>query len=441
MREGTSHRGTEKVSVFPWLSGKDKELTLPSTLRLTDEERALLAGEAGPGVRRAMEMVVALARIYGAERLAPVGSAQVAGVSYANIGDAGLGFLRQWADEGARARVPALLNPAGMDLQAWREMGVPADFAAKQTAIVQAYERLGVRLTCTCAPYLLEESARLGEHLAWSESSAVAFANSVLGALTNREGGPGALAAAIVGRTGEYGLHVDANRRPIEAYVVSAPLETAADWGALGAEIGRRCRGVPWIELEGPAQASVAELTEAQVRDGLRALGAAGAASGSLALFHVAGLTAEARAGLVSAPAGEASVIADLRDSYERLDGDDARLDLVATGCPHASLQQLEEIARYLSGRSVAVPLWLTVGRGVAEQARRIGLATRLEAAGARLVADTCVVVAPLREMGIKAIATDSAKSACYLPGHQGATVRFGSLERCLDAALRGRWA
>ncbi|NLT41164.1 MAG: DUF521 domain-containing protein [Anaerolineae bacterium] len=410
-------------------------------MQLTDEERALLAGDEGPGVRRAMEMVVALARIYRAERLLPIGSAQVAGVSYANIGDAGLDFLRAWADEGARVRVPALLNPAGMDRQAWQEMGVPADFAAKQSAIVAAYARLGVRLTCTCAPYLLEESARLGDHLAWSESSAVAYANSVLGARTNREGGPGALAAAIVGRTGDFGLHRSGERQPRDRFRVSAPLETAADWGALGAEVGRRTQGVPWIELEGPAQASADSLTEAQLRDGLRALGAAGAASGSLALFHVAGLTAEARAGLVAPPAGEPQVIASLRESYERLDGDTVPLDLVASGCPHASLEQLEAVARYLDGRRVAVPLWLTVGRGVAEQARDCGLAGRLEAVGARLVSDTCVVVAPLREMGITAVATDSAKSACYLPGHQGVAVRFGSLERCLDAAVRGRWA
>lgn len=388
-----------------------------------------------------MEMVAALARIYGAERLVPVHSAQVSGVSYANIGDAGLDFLRSWAEEGARVRVPALLNPAGMDLQAWREMGVPEGFAAKQTAIVDAYARLGVRLTCTCAPYLLEESAHLGDHLAWSESSAVAYANSVLGARTNREGGPGALAAAIVGRTGEYGLHLDRERQPASSFTVSAPLDTTADWGALGAEIGRRCRGVPWIELDGEAAASVAGLDEAALRDGLRALGAAGAASGSLALFHVAGLTAEARAGLVSAPATEPQRLDDLGPSYERLDGAAERLDLVATGCPHASLEQLGQVARYLEGRRVVVPLWLTVGRGVAEQARASGLAQRLEATGARLVSDTCVVVAPLREMGITAVATDSAKTACYLPGHQGVTARFGSLERCLEAALRGRWA
>jgi predicted aconitase len=409
-------------------------------LHLTDEERSMLAGEQGPGVRRAMEMVVALARIYGADRLVAVKSAQVAGVSYANIGDAGLEFLRQWADEGARARVPALLNPAGMDLQAWREMGTPEEFAGKQAAIVEAYARLGVQLTCTCAPYLLEESAQLGDHLAWSESSAVAYANSVLGARTNREGGPGALAAAIVGRTGHYGLHTDEARLPTEAFEVSAPLDAAADWGALGAEIGRRCRGVPWVILSGSAANSASRLDEPRLRDGLRSLGAAAAAAGSVALFHVDGITAEARAGLVHAPAASPQRIESLQPAYASLSAGEARLDLVATGCPHASLEQLEEAARHLEGRRTAVPLWLMVSRAVAEQARELGLAAKLEAAGARLVSDTCVVVAPLRDMGITAVATDSAKAACYLPGHQGVSVRYGTLERCLEAAVRGEW-
>ena len=156
------------------------------TLKLTSEERGMLEGDLGVGVARAMEIVVALGQIYGAVRLVPVHSVQVAGVSYRNLGEAGLEFLQDWADQGARARVPATLNPAGIDLTAWRELGFSEDFARQQALVIDAYERLGVQPTCTCTPYLVGNRPRLGEHVAWAESSAVSYANSVLGARTNR---------------------------------------------------------------------------------------------------------------------------------------------------------------------------------------------------------------------------------------------------------------
>ncbi|RLC61657.1 MAG: hypothetical protein DRI80_08215, partial [Chloroflexota bacterium] len=155
-------------------------------MKLSAEEQAMLAGDSGPGVRKAMEIVVTLGRIYGARRLVPVGSVQVAGVSYRNLGEAGLEFLREWAGQGARVRVPTTLNPAGMDLHAWRELGFSETFAHRQLAVIEAYRRLGVRTTCTCTPYLVGNVPRRGEHIAWAESSAVSYANSVLGARTNR---------------------------------------------------------------------------------------------------------------------------------------------------------------------------------------------------------------------------------------------------------------
>ncbi|MHB0877311.1 MAG: aconitase X [Anaerolineae bacterium] len=410
-------------------------------LRLTDEEEAMLRGDSGPGVRRAMEMVVALARIYGAADLVPVRSAQVAGVSYANIGDAGLEFLQQWADEGARARVPAFLNPAGMDLEQWQSLAVPADFAAKQLAVVEAYTRMGVQPTCTCAPYLAGEVPAMGEHLAWSESSAVAFANSALGARTNREGGPGALAAAIVGRTGNYGLHQDAGRRPTDHFLVRAPLHDAADWAALGALVGRTGSGVPYLRLADAVAVQTADLDEQTLWDHLRAFGAAAAATGSVALFHVAGITPEDRAGAFGCPSGEATVVDSLAESYASLDGTAESLDVIAIGCPHASIEQVRAAAAAVRGKHLATPLWLMVGRATATAACREGLDAVLAEAGARLVSDTCVVVAPLRSMGIRSVGTDSAKAATYLPGHQGVLARFGTTEQCLDAALRGAWS
>ena len=179
---------------------------------LTKEEEALLAGEGGDGRQWAMELIVALGEIFGAEDLVPIRSAQLAGVSYKTVGDAGLEWLLD-VSRTSVVSVPTMLNPAGMDLKRWEEMGITEEFAAKQRSIIRAYSRMGVDLTCTCTPYLIGHAPSFGDHLAWSESSAVSYANSAIGARTNREGGPSALASAVIGKTPRYGLHLDENRR------------------------------------------------------------------------------------------------------------------------------------------------------------------------------------------------------------------------------------
>ena len=409
-------------------------------LRLTLEEQAMLAGELGPGVQRAMELVVALGRIYGAQDLVPVASVQVSGVSYKNLGQAGLEFLEEWAAQGARTRVPATLNPAGMDLEAWAELGFSPCFARQQQAVVAAYQRLGVLPTCTCAPYLVGHQPEFGQHLAWAESSAVSYANSVLGARTNREGGPSALAAAITGRTARYGLHLQENRQATAVVEVRCPLRSEADVGALGYLVGRDVRnGVPLLRgLELPPLPGGAQVEGWQV--GLRTLGAAMAASGAVALYHVEGRTPEVLAGLPPLPDPERLVVDDLAPGYGALDGPATEIDLVSVGCPHASVPEMEAIAGYLEGRRVKASLWITTARATRQAARASGIVARIEAAGGRVVADTCMVVAPVAELGFRSLATNSAKMAFYAPSHSGLAVRFGSMERCLDAALTGRW-
>jgi len=218
-------------------------------MRLTPEEQAMLGGDQGSAVQKAIEIVVALGKIYGAEELVPVSSVQVSGVSYKNLGEAGLAFLREWAGQGARVRVPTALNPAGMDLDDWQRQGIPETFARHQTEIIEAFAAMGVTTTCTCTPYFIGHEPRFGQHLAWAESSAVSYANSVMGARTNREGGPSALAAAITGRTARYGLHLDANRKANFVVDVRCPLRSTADFGALGYIVGQRVRrGIPCFE-------------------------------------------------------------------------------------------------------------------------------------------------------------------------------------------------
>ncbi len=199
----------------------------------------MLDGKEGYAVRKSMQILVALGEIFGAKNLIDVGSVQVAGVSYHNLGDAGLEFLNSLAADG-KVKVLTTLNPAGMDLENWQQLGISPDFADKQNQVIDAFERMGILISCTCTPYLIGNLPLFGEHVAWSESSAVTFANSVLGARTNREGGPSALAAAFVGKTPCYGLHLDENRVPDIHVQVNTPMTKLSDWGALGYAIGKK---------------------------------------------------------------------------------------------------------------------------------------------------------------------------------------------------------
>lgn len=394
-------------------------------MRLTDEERRWLDGASGPTVRRAMEILAALGEIYGAERLVPIRSAQVSGVSYANLGDAGLELLETWARDG-RVACPATLNPAGMDLVAWRELGIPEAFAQRQLRIVRAYEAMGLRVSCTCTPYLVGNRPALGDHLAWSESSAVTFANAVLGARTNREGGPSALAAALVGRTPAYGLHLDEARRPQVRVRVETPLASAADWGAFGAAIGARAPGlVPWIEgAPRPPEES------------LMAFAAALPTFGGTPLFHLASVTPEADRW---PPPSDGFAVGrrEIEEAYARLDDGAEGLDLVYLGCPHATPETLRRAARALDGRRVRVPLWIAAAREVIGRAEADGTAAAIRAAGGTLVGDTCFVVAPLRDR-FRRVLTDSAKGCFYARGANAMQVRLASFEACLEAAVRG---
>jgi predicted aconitase len=378
-----------------------------------------------------MEIIVALGNIYGASDLVPVSSAQVSGVSYRNLGEAGLEFLQAWAAEGARACIPTTLNPAGADLAAWQSLGFTEHFVQKQRAVIAAYVDLGATPTCTCTPYLVGYIPECGEHVAWAESSAVSYANSVLGARTNREGGPSALAAAITGRTARYGLHMAENRLATTAVEVRCPVRSGADAGALGFLVGRKVgRSVPLFRFR----------DRGLVASMLRQLGAAMASSGSVALYHVEGVTPEAQAEDVVAPDAQTIVVDDLRPGYAALDGASPEVDVVSLGCPHASLAELEAVADCLDGRQVRAALWITTSRAVRELAQESGVLPRIEKAGGKVVADTCMVVAPVDELGFRSLATNSGKMALYAPSHGGLSTRFGSMEKCLEAAVTGRW-
>ena len=389
---------------------------------LSREEEAIYHGERGETLARMMEILVALGDIYGAERLVPVRSVQIAGVSYKNIGQAGLEWI---SDLEGKVAVPSILNPAGMDLCRWKEMGIDEDFANKQQQVIDAYRKLGVAIDCTCTPYQIYDSlAGLGDHLAWSESSAVSYANSVIGARTNREGGPSALAAALVGKTALYGYHLDENRRPTHMIEVEGDLR-GSDYGALGFLVGGMVRdGVPFFRLSG--------LKTAPGKGELKALGASMAASGSVALYYVENVTPAPPSG------GEEERISlgreDIVEVYAAHPAEEAQA--VALGCPHCSATELERIARLLEGQKVKKQMWVCTARKTAEQNPR--LVQMIEESGARVYCDTCMVVSPASER-LGKIMVNSGKALAYLPGLAGVQAGLGSLEECIDLALGRR--
>ncbi len=412
-------------------------------MKLSGKEKEILSGSYGPGAARAMKILQALGHIHDAPDTVPVGSVQVSGVSYGNIGEYGLSFLEEWASAGSRVRVPAFMNPGGADMTLWKNLGFPAEYVQKQERVVSALQSFGVEPSLTCAPYHDGIIPAFGEHIAWAESSAVCYANSVLGARTNREGGPSALAAALTGRTPRHTMHVPERRLPTRLVRVNCPAPGAAEAGALGVIIGRslssdRDGGIPYITGTAPPAGPLRTTW-------LKALGAGMAASGSIGLFHMEGTTPEAiRDGGIleqAAAAGNQLEIDALNAGYGLLATGSGRIDLVALGCPHYSTEDLELIASMLEGKEIRIPLWIFVSRKVREAAASSGLLGRLERTGALLVSDTCIVVAPLDALGIKTVATDSAKAAFYLPSHQGARVHFGGTEVCVEAALRGDWS
>lgn len=419
-----------------------------TTLQLTPEEQRLLAGAEGPGVQRAMEIVVTLGRIYGAPDLTPVSHVQISGVSYKNLGDAGVAFLREWAQEGARVRVSSTLNPAGMELARWEDMGFSPDFAQPQLAAVDAFVQMGVQATMSCTPYLFPDFApQRGQHLAWAESSAVAWANSVVGAYTNREGGPSALAAAIVGRTARYGYHLPEKRRATHIVEVRCPLKTIADFGALSYIVGKHVGdGVPYfVDLAAWLPPLPEDITlGGEAGDRLKTLGAGLAAYGAVALYHIADYTPEAReqGEKLLLPQAKRIVIDSLDAAYEIMDADPdvTEIDLVTIGCPHASLTELRRVAARLQGKQVATRLWITTSQITRARAKSEGLLEIITQAGGEVVADTCAVVAPVRSLGIRRMATNAGKMACYAPMHSGVQMRFGDFDLCLDAALTGHW-
>ena len=399
-------------------------------MQLQPQEIQMMHGKFGWAAQKSMEILVALGKIYGAERMIPISSVQISGVSYANLGEAGLQFLDEMAQGGGKTRVLTTLNPAGMDIENWQILGIDEKFAANQMRVIAAYGRMNVITTCTCTPYLSGNLPHFGEHIAWAESSAVCYANSVIGARTNREGGPSALAAALTGVTPEYGYHINAERVPSITIRVNAEMEHNHQFGALGQALSKvfedqSIRPIPYIQ--GIHQASV---------ENLKSFCASFATYCGGALFHMENITPECN--LFRAP--DRSVVLDkkdIEDSIETMNSvNDGTIDFVSLGCPHLSIKEIARIAELLQGKKVNKEFWITTSRPAKKIADSMGYSKIIEDSGAKFAVDTCCVVAPIKGR-FRAIATDSAKACYYAFSQNNMKTRLLSFDDTVFEALR----
>lgn len=390
----------------------------------------MLEGEYGEAISIAMKILVAIGEVYGAERLIPIRSAHISGVSYANIGQEGLCFIKKLAT-GAKVKVLTTVNPTAIDLKLWRLLGIPSDFANKQLEIVRAFLRMGVRESFTCTPYLIGNLPPPLSHVAWGESSAVTYLNSVLGAFSNREGGPSALASSITGRTPLYGLQLLSERTPTARVILRVSPTSTTDFSLLGLSIGLKLReGIPLIEnIYGD-------------HSQLKAFAAGLAAASNISMSILKGITPKGTYDLPEISLLERVEIDEneLQELREQYCSQIERPDLVFLGCPHYSLKELNFISTLLRGRKVQkdVKVWIAVPRKVYFIASKNGLIESLNRSGVLVIKDMCSVVTPLNELGIRSIVTDSAKAMHYLKLRHRVEVMLTDAVSALNMVMKG---
>jgi predicted aconitase len=410
------------------------------SLELTPDELAIAAGRDGAGAAMAMRIVTDSARLLGAPRLIPIASAHIDGALY--HGDSGTLFAERLVDGEAKVSVLATLNVGALDLMGCSRVRLAEPARSMARRMMEAYRKLGCAETWTCAPYQAGHRPAFGTDVAWGESNAVVFCNSVLGARTNRYGDFLDICCAIAGRAPDYGLHRPENRRASIIVDVGgldpAFLASEIAWPVLGSLFGR---------LVGNAIGIVTGVPRHPGEDALKAFGAAAASTGAVGLFHIAGVTPEApdlATALGGAHAQETVRVTPAMavDAQARLSTTERpdRIDAVAIGSPHLSLDEFAALDRLIAGRRLTVPVHACTGRHVVAALDRDGMRKRLEGLGVVVVADTCVVVTPiLPDNASGVLMTNSGKFAHYAPGNTGYGVLYGSLADCVESAVTGR--
>jgi cis-L-3-hydroxyproline dehydratase len=409
-------------------------------LALTERDRAMLNGDEGPATQLAMQILVRMAEVYRAGHLMDVSQAHIDSAIY--LGDATLEFAERLASLGAKVRVPTSLNVSGVDECGWHEWAVPAEWAEKARRQMVAYQSMGAVPMWTCAPYQTEMRPTFGQQIAWGESNAIAFANSVIGARTERYPDLLDICCAITGRIPAVGLHLDENRAgQLRLRLADVPVALQQDdqfFAVLGHLVG---------QLAGDRIPVIEGVVVRPPEDHLKAFAAAAASSGRVALFHIVGLTPEAptlEAAFRGDPTDEVReiTVADLRVARGELTtagGED--LDLVLLGSPHFSLAEFTRLAPLVDGRRAhpRVKVVVTSSRIMRDLARHAGVLRPILDFGAQITVDTCPLASPMLPASVKTLMTNSPKYAYYAPSLLHTRVTFGSLDDCVRSAVAGR--
>ena len=404
----------------------------------------MAAGERGEAVALAMAVMTALGERYDAPDMVPIKGAHVDGCIYRGDEEASLVFAEHLAARGARVAVPTTLSAGARDLERWREMRLPEAFAAGCRRMEQAYLSMGTVPAWTCAPYLHAAALRVGDQVAWAESNAIVYANTVIGARTARYGDFSDICAALIGRVPRFDLHVAENRlgrilvRCPAAALAGLEVGDPATWSAVGYALGTLVPdGVPVLE----------GMPRAATGDQLKALCAALATSGNVALIHVVGVTPEAATREQAFGGRQPARVVELgaRDLEQALatlsTSGPGPVDLVNVGCPHASFTEVERIVDLLGGRPVAesVQFWLKTNRAVRERLAQTPLLAALETAGVTLLTDACIMAGHYyRYWPLRRVVTNSAKYAHYAPTGMRVETLFRSTAECVEAAVSG---
>jgi len=400
-------------------------------MNLTKEEEKMLGGEFGKGTQKAIELLVAIGDAYDAEMMIPIARAHAA--SSGQEGD--LYFVELLASGGAKCRVPTSTNPV-YDIEFFHRMfEVPSNEAEVARRVMEAYKRVGAILSWSCLPYLTENVPLFGETVAFSESSATPYVNSVIGATTNREAAQSALAAGVVGRTPKYGLHMKENRKGTVLIRVEATLKDSFDYTLLGQFVGEQIGyGIPVLT----------GITRRPSTEELINFCAMSNTSGAVSMFYIPGFTVEAQtveeAFQGDVPTDNITVTeAELKHTWEELQTTSGKIDFVMLGCPHYTLKQVEEVARLLEGKKIhgGVSFWICASATTKTLAKRMGYIDTIEKAGGNVVVDTCIDEPCWTVYKDKVGMTDSPKCAYY---RRFKDVVVAGLEDCVEAAVRGKY-
>ena len=411
-------------------------------MKLTSEEKRMLDGQYGKAMAMSMSILVKLGEIYDAEEMMPVSQVHIDSCSFQLLGDAGVEFAAKLRDNGAKVRVATSLNPCARDITRWQEFRIPEEFARKSEFLEKIYLSMGANPTWTCAPYQNGMIPRFGQQIAWAESNAIAFANSVIGARTARYGDFADICAAITGRVPKFSLHLEENRAGEVLLRLPVDINFSDDAvypviGYLtGFTVGER---IPVIEGIPPDV----------LPENLKALSAAAASSGAVDLFHIVGITPEAPTREVAFKGREPAEIIDIgkeeiglyREKLSTIQ--EGKVDLVTIGCPHSSFAEIKELNELLAGRKIApgVEFWVMTNRVVYNWIKEAGILDSLNYCGIKLITDTCIVNWTKEiwdKWSFKLIVTNSGKFAHYGPGLTELQIIFGSIWDCVEAAIKG---